>query len=698
MAERLTIEISGDARKLIAALSKSGVKIDQLAGKTKKAGKEVDLFGTAWKKARTKLIGIGLAALVADFGKEAFLANAEAKGLKNALEATLDPATSYAEAIAFAKTETRGMVDEATLASSVTAQLAGGLAKNAEEAAKLTQAGSILSTVFKASGASMGGFNKLLSTGSAALIDNFNLTMAQVNARMELITASTGLEDQEARLQAIKELLIESSEKYAGSISKEQEALAQSQAAWTDLKGALGEFIAGPGTDFLNWATESTRALQEGAEAWKGIGDQLDTIGEKRGLEAQRQQLDKLNSELNTLQGIVDDFGDESPADVLAGDLAVIAALEAQIAEIEAALEGARRATTRLDSAIVDSGLPEYQQAAFQAARAVDALAQSEREAALAIAQSRSAQAARMTGLAGQFGVETRQVDPITQRETLTAFFAPAEEVAEEAADAAVTAWQDKINEAARNIESVAGSIIGQGLGALGDLGLDFLGDDGGRAIAEDARRLAAIAAGDFSGEAARLLEQSRPELFAKVMAAEDPAAVAQDMLRDFQLGIGAGALIDKEAAKARIKRILLGQEDTKALVAEITNDLMGEGFSGASISQALGAAGFGGEGEDAPQFPGMGDAGGNAISGMFEGMVVAAEEGASVLWDNISRALTAAAVPELFMPLGDPLWRGVNFAMANSDSPAKKEFIQTIISGLVGMGFVGDPTARGRA
>ena len=190
MAERLTIEISGDARKLIAALKKSGVGIDQFAGKTKKAGKTGGLFGSAWAKAGAAVAGIGLAAIVADTAKEVFLANAEAKGLQATLEATLDPATSYAEAIAFAKAETRGMVDEATLASSVTAQLAGGLAKNAEEAAKLTQAGSILSTVFKASGASMGGFNKLLSTGSAALIDNFNLTQAQVKARMPLIPAS----------------------------------------------------------------------------------------------------------------------------------------------------------------------------------------------------------------------------------------------------------------------------------------------------------------------------------------------------------------------------------------------------------------------------------------------------------------------------------------------------------------------------
>ena len=57
-----------------------------------------------------------------------------------------------------------------------------------------------------------------------------------------------------------------------------------------------------------------------------------------------------------------------------------------------------------------------------------------------------------------------------------------------------------------------------EGFGVLSDLNLSFLDENTGRAVAEDARRLAAIAAGDFTGEAAKLLEQSNPELFKHVM------------------------------------------------------------------------------------------------------------------------------------------------------------------------------------
>jgi len=75
---------------------------------------------------------------------------------------------------------------------------------------------------------------------------------------------------------------------------------------------------------------------------------------------------------------------------------------------------------------------------------------------------------------------------------------------------------------------------------------------------------------GDFNGEAAQLLAQSNPELFDKIMnSGRDPQEVARELLQDFQLGIGAGAIIDREAAKERIRRILFGQEEMKNLVDE---------------------------------------------------------------------------------------------------------------------------------
>ncbi|MEE8306123.1 MAG: hypothetical protein V3R81_02600, partial [Gammaproteobacteria bacterium] len=339
-----------------------------------------------------------------------------------------------------------------------------------------------------------------------------------------------------------------------------------------------------------------------------------------------RQQLEKLNLERGTLQGIVGDFGAESPADVLAGDLAVIAALEAQIAEIEESLEGARRATVRLDSAIVESGLPEYQQQVFQAARAVDMLAQAEREAAQAVAQSRSAQAARMTGLAAQFGVEAAQVDPISQRQMLTDFFAVREDGEEDVADAAIRAQERAVDEAAQlwnSNKGVIASVLSEGFSVLDDLTLPFLSQYTGRDIGENARRLAAVAMGDFSGEAAKLLEQEKPELFAKLMASGDPAAMAQDLLRQFQAGADPEGLIDEATALDRARKIIFGNISKEELAARLTEQLTGEGFGQEQVSAALGQAGFTAGGNEAAA------EGGATGFGDFEaGLLMAAEEG----------------------------------------------------------------------
>jgi len=514
--------------------------------------------------------------------------------MAGALTAALDGAESYSSAIAKAKDITKGMIDEATLAGTITAQLAGGLAANAEEAARLTRAGGILSTVFSASGASLEGFNRLLSTGSAALLDNFNLTQGMVAERQNLIEATTTLHGQEAKLLAIKQLLIESSEKFEGSISAEQEAMARATAAWADFTGAMGEFLAGPGADILEWGASSARALEEGAKAWQGAGDQIETIGELRGLEAQRAQLVELNKELTTLRGIVDFLGDESPADVIASDMEQIARVESEIAAIEDSLELARRATIRLDGALVESGLPEYQQAAFNAALAVDALAAAQERVS-------GAAGARLTGLAARFGAAPTETGTAKRQlidlETTKQARIDAEE---EIANAAIAVQSDAASFAANawnsDFESKKGviaSVLGEGFGVLSDLDLPFLSDSGGRDIAENARRLASIAMGDFTGQASQLLEQEKPELFAKLMASGDPAAMAKDILTKFQSGADDFGLIDEATALERARKIIFGNMRKEDMAARLTQELMGEGFSQEQISGALGEAGF---------------------------------------------------------------------------------------------------------
>jgi hypothetical protein len=209
-------------------------------------------------------------------------------------------------------------------------------------------------------------------------------------------------------------------------------------------------------------------------------------------------------------------------------------------------------------------------------------------------------EAARLTGLAEVFGVKPEQLDPISKARKLSDFFADVEDKkeaakeAEEAGREAAKAYQSGLEEQFQEVRGLTSQVLGEAFGVLGDLGLEFLNEDTGRAVAEDARRLAAIAAGDFSGEAAKLLEQSNPELFRRVMAAEDPALVAQGILQDFNRGIDEFGLIDREVAKERIRRLFLGGQAQDQLIQELTSEVAQELGVGVTQVQAAIAGEFG--------------------------------------------------------------------------------------------------------
>lgn len=168
---------------------------------------------------------------------------------------------------------------------------------------------------------------------------------------------------------------------------------------------------------------------------------------------------------------------------------------------------------------------------------------------------------------------------------------------AEEAAEAAeerrreaqktLTTLTKTLDSFTRNMESVISGVVGEGFGALEGLGLDFLGDEEG--VGENARRLADIALGRFDSEAAKLLQQERPDLFQALFASDDPAAMAQNILKDFQAGIDTFGLIDIDKAVANVKRILVGQQATADVNKQVMEQLLAEGFDEAAIAQALG-------------------------------------------------------------------------------------------------------------
>lgn len=109
-------------------------------------------------------------------------------------------------------------------------------------------------------------------------------------------------------------------------------------------------------------------------------------------------------------------------------------------------------------------------------------------------------------------------------------------------------------------------------------------------AINENARRLADIAVNGFKGQS--WLEEFKaevPDIYKALVESGDPKTAAAQFLRDFQDGL-VPQLIDKETAKARVRRMLLGQSTMAALATEIATELSQE--MGVSMAQAQAAVG----------------------------------------------------------------------------------------------------------
>lgn len=123
-------------------------------------------------------------------------------------------------------------------------------------------------------------------------------------------------------------------------------------------------------------------------------------------------------------------------------------------------------------------------------------------------------------------------------------------------------------------------------------------------AINEDARRLADVAVNGFDSPWAEYLNEKFPELFKGAFeGGGDLKTAAAQVLRDFQDGL-VPELLDKDQAKERIKRMLLGEANMAELAQEIAQELtqeMGGQFSVGQIQGAVNMA-LGQSGEAAPE------------------------------------------------------------------------------------------------
>lgn len=150
-----------------------------------------------------------------------------------------------------------------------------------------------------------------------------------------------------------------------------------------------------------------------------------------------------------------------------------------------------------------------------------------------------------------------------------------------------------------RAFEELRGKVSGILQGAL-DTGTGVNPDDileklGFRsdAINEDARRLADIAVNGFDSPWYEYFKTKFPALFQQFMAGatspEGVKAQAANMLKNFQDGL-TPELIDKETAKERVRRMLIGEAKMEELATEIAKELSAE-LGNVSVTDAGAAA-----------------------------------------------------------------------------------------------------------
>ncbi len=281
MTEEFRVVARYNGKELELGLKKSGKSVKTFGDNTEKAGKKSKIFEQGLSGA-TKAAGALVAALgireVKQFADETVRLSRSEIDARNALTATVGSLERYKEIISQVAIETQGMTSEQDAASLSNALLDQGITKTAGSTAKLVNTAVILADVLKAQGASVELALRLFSSGNAVLLDNFNISLRQVNIRRKQLEANDRVSKSESRLQAIRELAIEKAEKYTAAISDETKAQRQAEAKAIDMKAALGDLLVPAYTSTAKAATKFFGVIEDGADQWSVNIDQAGVL------------------------------------------------------------------------------------------------------------------------------------------------------------------------------------------------------------------------------------------------------------------------------------------------------------------------------------------------------------------------------------------------------------------------------------
>lgn len=259
---RSILEIIVQSFKRGDAIEDSQASLSKLSNGVQKINQVLRAFGLA--------LGAKQAVDFANATREAARVQTDAIG---ALKTAATGIADYQQALALGRAATKGMASDQQIASSQATIFGAKLANSAQQAAQLASAGTILSQVFANAGASEELYVRLLSSGSQVLYNNFGLTTQMVEAKKREIEATQGLHGEEAKQQALKEILIAQAQKYQGALSAETVAATQAKAAQENFMAAFGNLVNAmdQATGATSHLTSIMNQMTDGAKAWQGI-------------------------------------------------------------------------------------------------------------------------------------------------------------------------------------------------------------------------------------------------------------------------------------------------------------------------------------------------------------------------------------------------------------------------------------------
>ena len=238
------------------------------------------------------------------FGKQAFDSAAQVERMGRATENLSKSIGSSGEAmVAGIQTAAGGTISELTAMEAANKAMMLGVVQSQEEMAALAKMGTVLGSAMGQDAATSID-NLVVGMGrmSPMILDNLGLTvnMDQATAAYAATVGKTveQLTEQE-RKQAFTNAVLAAGEARMATIGGQVDDSATKTerrgAAWADFSAEFGQLLSGPLTSGIDLATTFVSKLEEGAQAWQGIGAMGETIAEAERLkELEAQRLDLL--------------------------------------------------------------------------------------------------------------------------------------------------------------------------------------------------------------------------------------------------------------------------------------------------------------------------------------------------------------------------------------------------------------------